>query len=508
VPARAPPSSAPPPELLLISPDEPTAGPQGAGTRRVFYCATSVFSKLPLFATAGPATRRDGLFAPLTVTAGTSAAALQSALLAVVTSNGVARAETDGSARAAEVLAEALVAAGDKLRTDHGQMRLCALVDARVRGGGALAGADWEGGRRRRWLLCKRACPAQPARLAQAHGIRVALVLQAAALEASASAGGDGSSSGGAADGDGASSSGGAAAAAAPDAPAAPAPAAGLPAPAALRVVVTQQNAISAALLQRPTEPLSALVERADVPKVLRTLAGMNMMLARQNGGGSVLVLPTEVDETPLGLGDGAPGGGGGLFSLRVQRVPPDARLPRNTAAERSGRSVLRVRPDTRPERLAVAIVGGVLVGEARSLEVGQAGLLPLALQGLARARARLLEKGSRLDLAAVVYQRRRRPREPGAEGDGARGGEGGAERGSGGSGDDEARGGEEEASGGERGGERGGEGRNPRRPGQPYYVLRLVTLEVPRDSGDGGSGGGSSGGGGGGGGGGEAAAS
>ena len=118
-------------DLLLLTPDQLVAGPQGPATRRLFYLSTSRFQHLPLMASSNKYTRRDGLYSPITVTRVTQPDDLESALIAVVTNNGVARVTTDGSSEAAAVVAAALVAAGDKLREFHGQMRLSALVDAK-----------------------------------------------------------------------------------------------------------------------------------------------------------------------------------------------------------------------------------------------------------------------------------------------------------------------------------------------------------------------------------------
>jgi len=272
-----------------------------------------------------------------------------------------------------------------------------------------------------------------------------------------------------------------AAAEAAPAAPDTPAPP-GLP----LSLLVSQQNPIFAALLQRPKEAVSVTVERPNVAKVLRTTAALNLVLARQSGAGSVLVIPTELDEPAGGVGPE----GGSIFSLRIQRVPADRRLPREQGEERSGRGVLRVRADARPERLAVAIVGGIMVGEPRRLEVRDGKLLPLALQGVSRARARLMEKGSGLDLAAVVYVTRRQQREGAAVA--AAGVEGTVEGTVESSSEEE----EEEAVVAVEGaaadaGAPATEAiakamdRLPRgRLGPPVYVLKLVTLEAPNDSG------------------------
>jgi hypothetical protein len=91
-------------------------------------------------ATADKFARRDGLYSPLDVTPQTQPDDLESALIAVATNNGVARIATDGSGAAAAVVARALVAAGDKLREFHGQMRLSALVDVQVGVGGLWGG--------------------------------------------------------------------------------------------------------------------------------------------------------------------------------------------------------------------------------------------------------------------------------------------------------------------------------------------------------------------------------
>lgn len=247
-----------------------------------------------------------------------------------------------------------------------------------------------------------------------------------------------------------------------------------------LKLLVAQQNAISAALLQRPKEALCAMVDRGDVVNVLRTAAAMNLMLARQNGAGSVLLLPMELDqltgEGPVDGGTGAAAGGagadaagvqisgegaagerGGGFALRVQRVPDTRPLPKATKVEESERAVLKVRDGTTADKLAASIVGGVLEGEQRRVEVPKAALLPVALQAVARARARLLENRSGLDLGVVVYVARR-------EGDERGGGEGqGGQR----------RREEEGAKGKGRGWEHN--------YGPPVYTLRLVTLEGPK---------------------------
>ncbi len=204
-------------------------------------------------------------------------------------------------------------------------------------------------------------------------------------------------------------------------------------------LLVSQQNPIFAALLQHPREAVAVTVERPDVAKVMRTAAALNLVLARQNGAGSVLVMPTELEAAAAeaaaepekvpeaaaaeGEAEGAAAaeaggkkkggekkGDGPAFALRFERVPPNAPLPRDGPA---AKGLLYVRSDARPDRLAATIVDGVVAGDARRLEVRDAKLLPLALQGIARARARLAERGSGLDLAAVVQVARRQQQEP-----------------------------------------------------------------------------------------------
>lgn len=334
--------------LLLLSPDQLVSGPSGAATRRLFFLSTSRFQKVPSMAAATRAARHDGLVSTFTATSKTRPEDLAAALVAVVTNCGLLRVVTDGSRGAAAAAAEALVAAGDKLREHHSGTRLCALADAEVP-------------------------EAAPADAPPADGD-------------APPAGGDGGSSGGA----GAGGMG-------------------------VTLLVTQQNAISSALLQRPSEPLAALVERPGLARVLRTAAAMNLIMAERNGAGSLLLLPTEVGEE-LAAPGGGERAGGRPFSLRVQRVPQDRSLPKREAGPRA---MLRVRDGLGADRLAAEVVEGVVAGEHRQLEVREASLLPLALQALSMARAQLLEKGSGLELAAVVYVSRR-PLKGGAAEEGA----------------------------------------------------------------------------------------
>lgn len=133
-------------DLLLISPGEAVAGPQGAGSRRLMNVADSGFSKIPLLAARrGRGPTAGGVAQDFTVSDSTPVDKIISALVGVATGAGgraLLRIETDGSAAAAGALAAALAAAGDRLRAAHGATRLCMLVDARreVRGGAGAAG--------------------------------------------------------------------------------------------------------------------------------------------------------------------------------------------------------------------------------------------------------------------------------------------------------------------------------------------------------------------------------
>ena len=453
--------------LLLLTPDAAAAGPGGPADRRRFFVAASRFQRVPAMAlaTASKYPRKEGLFLPCTVTARSDPEQLARAIARAVTSSALMRASTDGSAAAAAALARALVLAGDALRAEHGGMRLCALVDA-VAEEGQQQQQDKE--------------DVEQQQQQEEEG--------AAAAASSSSSSRSSSSDGGG--GDGGDSSGGDA-----------------PQRVAVTALIAQHNPVFAALLQRPTEPVSVTVERADVAQVARTAAALNLVLARTNGAGSVMLIPTELDEAAgataeaaaaaeaaaeeaegsSGGGGGSGGGaapvsstgvGGALFSLRVQRVPPGGRLPRPAKEGAAApRAVLRVRRETAAPRLAAAIVGGVMAGESRQLEVRDARALPAALQALSLARARLLERGAGVDLAAVPYlsrqpQRLRREQE------------------------EQQR---QRAGGGEGADERQQVGRQARGApallGPPTFMLRLVTIEVaPPRGGGGGGGGGESG--------------